>query len=128
MRFAAQRQQLIAHNVANLETPDFLAADVSVNDFRRSLAAAVEERRGTQGGENVPLAWRGTREVKPLADGGLALRPRHASPGVLFHDRNNRDLEKTMQDMVENVSAFRVASDFFRTHMDLLRAAISQRP
>lgn len=128
MRFAAQRQQIIAHNVANLETPDFRPADVSVSDFRRSLGAAVEERRRSGSGESAPLPWRGTREIKALPDGGLALTPRHPSPGVLFHDRNNRDLEKTMQDMVENVGAFRVASDFFRTRLDLLRAAISQRP
>lgn len=128
MRFAAQRQQVIAHNVANLETPDFRPVDVSVNGFRKALSAAVEVRRKSGGGDSAPLPWRDTRDIKLRPDGSLVLEPGTPSPGVLFHDRNNRDLEKTMQDMVENVSAFRVASDFFRTRMDILRTAISQRP
>lgn len=127
MRFAAQRQQIIAHNVANLETPDFRPMDVSVGGFRKALAGAVEARRRSGVSDSAPLPWRDTADIKRLADGGLTLLPKTASPGVLFHDRNNRDLEKTMQDMVENVGAFRIASDFYRTRMDILRMAISQR-
>jgi flagellar basal-body rod protein FlgB len=95
MRFAAQRQKLLMHNIANLSTPDFQQADVSIADFQANLKQAIEERRG-KGGQG-PLELERTGEVTPRADGSFRLVPKSASGGVLFHDRNNRSLEKLMQ-------------------------------
>lgn len=125
MRFAARRQAIIAGNIANIETPDYRPMDVSVDGFRRTLAQAVATRRSAGG--NGEISLQSTREVQTLPDGTMTLHPGTASPGVLFHDRNNRSLEKLMQDSVENVGAFRVASDFLRTRYDLLKMAIAQR-
>lgn len=126
MRFAAKRQQLIAHNVANIETPDFRQADVSVRGFQKMLADAVDRRR--EDGEDAgPLSWTETAEVRRGAGRELTLRAGTSAGGVLFHDRNNRDLERLMQDQAENVGAFRVAADLLRTRFDILRSAIAQR-
>ncbi len=125
MRFAARRQEIIAGNIANLETPDYRPADVSVSGFRRALAEAVEARRARGGNGQIRL--QDSREVQNLPDGTLVLTPRTDSPGILFHDRNNRSLETHMQDLVENTGAFRVASDLLRTRFDLLKMAIAQR-
>jgi flagellar basal body rod protein FlgB len=46
---------------------------------------------------------------------------------VLFHDRNNRDLERLMQGLAENTTTYRVAADLLRSRYDVLRTAISQR-
>src|SRR5262245_38162651 len=83
MRFAARRQTLIAANIANIEAPDYRRMDVSVPGFRKTLAEAVEARRGAGG--NGELGLRDTREVHQAADGGLELAARTPSPGVLFH-------------------------------------------
>lgn len=126
LRFAAQRQQVLAHNIANITTPNFIPKDVSVEGFRRTLSRAVREldASGAPGGE---LAWRPTRELERGPRGELVLRPRTAGGGVLFHDRNNRDLERLMQDVAENAGAFRVAADLLRTRFDVMRTAVSQR-
>ena len=50
LSFASQRQQLIAHNIANLETPNFQPVDVSPQTFQAALADAVDERRSRNGG------------------------------------------------------------------------------
>lgn len=126
MAFAAQRHQLIAGNIANFETPDYRPLDVSVDGFRKVLGDAVESRRA-QGSGDGSLQWRATRELTQGPDGKLRLIARTPGNGVLFHDRNNRDLERTMQDLVENAGAFRVASDLLRARSDLMRAAIAQR-
>ena len=60
-------------------------------------------------------------------DGRLRLDPRTSSGNILFHDKNNRDLERTMQSLVENASMFRVATDLFRNRTTLLRDAIAER-
>jgi flagellar basal-body rod protein FlgB len=127
MRFAGQRQAVISHNIANLETPDFRPLDASPAQFQRILARAIDERRARNGGQSGPLEWRATDEIGRGRDGELLLNPRTPSRGILFHDRNNRDLERLMQDNAENVSAFRVATDMLKSRHDALRAAIAER-
>ena len=126
-RFAAQRQRVTAHNIANLSTPDFIQQDVSLQGFRDTLAEAVDRRRRATGGHRGPLEWRETEELRRDARGDLALNPTTPSGNILFHDRNNRDLERLMQDQVENVVAFRTATELMRVHSELTRAAIAGR-
>lgn len=127
MRFAGQRQRLIAHNIANWSTPNFQPKDVSVRDFQKSLGEAIDARRARTGGTHGELAWDGNREVRRAAGGGLKLEPGTQAGSLLRHDRNSTDLERTLQDMVENASAFRVAADFLRQQQTQLRSAIAER-
>lgn len=132
IRFTAQRQQLIAHNVANLDTPDFRQVDVSPASFQAALRKAVEDRREgkARGAESAGLGslnMRDSKEVRFGRDGSMTLRPGTPSGNVLYHDRNNRDLEGLMQDLAENGVAFRLATDLMRRENEMLRTAISQR-
>lgn len=126
LRFAAGRQTLLAHNIANIDTPDFRPMDVSTADFQRALGEAIDARRA-RGLDEGDLPFENTREVARHADGTLTLTPRTGSGSILFHDRNNRDLERMMQDLAENVGAFRVASDLLRHRFEHLRSAIGER-
>ncbi len=125
MQFTSQRQRLIAHNIANLSTPNYLATDVSTTGFQAQLRRAVENRR--ENGNQGPLMLEETREVQQTEGGGLQLKPRVQSDRLLFHDRNNRDLESSMQDLVENASVYRVAVDLLRSRYQTNAAAISER-
>ncbi|MDX2146082.1 MAG: flagellar basal body rod protein FlgB [Planctomycetota bacterium] len=126
LRFAAQRQRILAHNIANVNTPNFRPLDVSVTGFQRELREAIEQRRARSGGEQGRLELRQTQELR-TDGGGLTLNPTTPADNILFHDRNNRDLERMMQDLAENAMAFRVASDLLKSRQELLRTAISQR-
>ncbi len=131
VRFAAQRQAVIAGNVANLSTPDYRPLDVSVDEFRRVLGEAVERRRADGGGGGAgtgPLAWSETAELKRGPRGELVVKATTAGRGILFHDRNNRDLERLMQAQAENAMTFRVATELLRGRFEQLRAAIAERP
>lgn len=129
MRFAGARHRLIAHNIANISTPDFRPMDVSTSDFQRVLGEAIDRKResGPRGSGAGELMWKETRELRRAAGGGLELRPATPSPGVLFHDRNNRDTERMLQDLVENATVFRVASDLLKSRYMMLNTAISER-
>jgi len=130
MRFTGQRQRLLAHNVANLTTPDFQAVDVSPKAFQELLGEAVEARRKENSGIGGRLEMRNSREVSVGADGALRLTPlkgRSGVGGVQLHDRNDRDVERLMQAMTENYGAYRVAADLMRSRVGVLRTAISQR-
>lgn len=127
VRFAGQRQRLIAHNIANLSTPNFQPQDVSVAGFQAQLDDAIQRRRAATGGTHGSLEIRDTREVIADAQGELRLSPGTPAPNILFHDRNNRDVERTMQDLAENAGMFRFAAEMLRSRHDLLRSAIAQR-
>jgi flagellar basal-body rod protein FlgB len=127
-RFAGRRQDLIAHNIANLETPNFRPMDVSTRGFQRLLGEAIDRRR-EKGRPGQELEWRESKEVL-RADGGpyaLRLSPRTSSENVLSHDRNNSDLERTMQALAENTGVFRVATDLLRSRYLMLNAALAER-
>jgi len=127
VQFAARRQALIAHNIANFSTPNFTPTDVSIGGFQEQLGEAIDRRRAQFGGHRGELKLRSSREVAQDETGRIRLTPRDAGRNVLFHDRNNRDLERTMQDLVENVASFRVATDLLKSRVDLLRVAIQER-
>lgn len=130
MRFAGARQRLLAHNIANLDTPNFIPMDVSPGGFAAELRKAVEERRE---GRTQRLAISSSDEVRSasggtvLDNGPLVLHPATASGNILYHDRNNRDLERLMQALSENQLAYKTAADLLKREHDVLRIAISGR-
>jgi flagellar basal-body rod protein FlgB len=127
LQFAAQRQKLLTNNIANMETPDYRPMNVSVANFQKSLAKAVEKRRNETGGLQGDLNVEDTKEVTHTGS-QLALHPRTPSGNILYHDRNNRDLERMMQDLAENGLNYKMTVDLMRRENDLLRSAITQRP
>jgi flagellar basal-body rod protein FlgB len=126
MRFAGARQRLISHNIANISTPGFIQNDVSVPDFQRSLADAIESRRSDTSQVSGSLQLR-SKEVEILPDGTMFLNPETPSGGILYHDRNNRSVENLMKDNAENMGAFRIASELLRSRLQQLRDAIAER-
>ena len=128
MRYAAQRQRLLAHNIANVNTPNFIARDVDPKEFQGVLSEAINERRSKTGGGFGELAWKETGQIgRAPGDGTLRLKGTRPHGGVLRHDRNAVDLERLMQDMVENLTVFRAATDLMRRHKSTVLSAISQR-
>lgn len=128
MKFAGARQRVIADNIANLDTPGHQSLDASPVRFQAALRDAVEKRRARNGGAFGALDWKDTDEVQAVGGGGpLVLTPTTPSGNVMGHDRNNGDLERSMQDLVENVSTFRVAADLLRGRGEILRQAMSER-
>lgn len=127
IQFAARRQGLLAHNIANISTPDFQHQDVSPEAFQSALKDAIEDRRSRTGGETGRFEFKGTRQIR-LTSQGLRLEPDAPSGhGVLAHDRNNRDLESMMQNLSENMGVYRVATELMRTQAGTLGVAISER-
>jgi flagellar basal-body rod protein FlgB len=126
--FAGQRQRLISHNIANLSTPNFRPRDVSPQGFQRALGEAIDRRRQSETrGSGGPLELRAGGEIEITSAGGFKIKPKTPSGHVLFHDRNDRDLERTMQSLAENVAMFRLAGDMLRGRITMMREALADR-
>lgn len=134
LRFSGARQRQIAQNIANIDTPDYRQADLSPRAFQQALGKAIDARRaggsGGAGGELGHLPFKSDRQIKVDAQGNLSFVPSSSSDnrgGVLFHDRNNRDLEQLMADQAENAAVYRTTIELIRSRTEILRTAISER-
>lgn len=76
MSFAAQRQRLIVHNIANLDTPNYQAKDVSVPAFQSALKKALDRRAETANGTDLgEFSMPETRDFVRDARGNMQLTP-----------------------------------------------------
>ena len=126
VQFAGQRHRLIVNNIANFSTPGYRAMDVSVDAFQAQLGEAVDARRKHHGASGGALKLRDSPMVE-FNSTGITLHPKPIGQNILFHDRNDRNLERTMQDLAENFMTFRLAADLLRSRMALLNTAIRER-
>ena len=57
-------------------------------------------------------------------DGAIEAQPQETNDGILFHDQNNRDLERLMQHLAENTMAHNMGIEMIRSELATLRTAI----
>ena len=126
VQFAGHRHALLADNIANLSTPYFKPRDVDPKSFQAALSEAVDRRRGTISPTRGPLQLEDTQQLK-FTRNGVELRSEAANDNILFHDQNNRDLERTMQNLAENTMANQLGVELVRNQFDMIRLAIRER-
>lgn len=123
VRYGGERQRLIAHNIANLNTPNFQPVDVPPQRFQAMLREAIDNRDATGG----VLEWSEGEGFRKDELGQMKLEPMPERDGILFHDRTRRDIERLMQDHAENLLAFRTTTELLRSRLQSVREAISER-
>ncbi len=126
-QFSGQRHRLLTNNIANIDTPFYQMKDVSTEAFQAQLGDAIDERRASKGAMGSPLPLSDSAEVQVSAT-GLRLVPQASSKNIMFHDQNDRDLERMMQAMTENFMTFRAAAEFMKRQFAGIESAIQERP
>ena len=125
--FTSARHRVLTNNIANLSTPNFLPADLDPKQFQSQLRRAIDDRRRGPKPLDGDLQLSTTRQIRER-DGAMRFQPSPSNEGILFHDRNNRNLERTMQSLAENTLAHNLSIDLLKSEFDLLRSAIRERP
>lgn len=124
MKALSQRQQVIAQNLANSETPGFKARETVAPDFAALLA------RGGDGG--TPRVAR--PEVR-ISSGMAAMGARQPDGGSIVADSdtgetkpdgNNVVLEEQMLKMGQVQSDYATMTGIYRKQMGLLKSAIGR--
>ena len=113
VRFAAARHRLIAENIANVDTPNFLQKDLDVEKFQSMLQERVERRSATRDG-SVRFDDLGTEEEIETS-------------GVLFHDGNNRSMERLMSDSAKNALFHNMMLELLRKQFSSIEMALKER-
>ncbi len=126
VQFTEARHQVLVHDIANLSTPYFKPSDLSPASFQASLREAIDRRRENGNPQGSPLEMMDTQAMTFGRDGLTAL-PQHSNQGILFHDQNNRDLERIMQHLAENTLAHRMGVEMIRNEVSVIESAIRER-
>ena len=113
VKFAAARHELLAENIANIDTVGYRQKDLSVERFRRQLVKRVEDRRR--------LGPRG------VTFDDIAMEPENPVRGILFHDGNNRSMEQLASDVAKNALMHNLAIELLRKQYMAMEMALKER-
>jgi flagellar basal-body rod protein FlgB len=117
--FTEARHNVLAGNIANLDTPGYRAQDLSPVRFQNQLKEALEARRehatdlassGSPGDDEDPLA----AMHEPMKS-------------LLYHDDSDNDLERQVAELTKNQMQYNLAVTLMTDQFRLLQAAISEQ-
>ncbi len=91
--FAQRRHQLLAGNLANIDTPDYQTRDISVKDFQSQLKAAIES---PQSKSTTYVSGKGHL---PISQQEALEKARDVSKQVLYHDGHDVSLEQQVTEI-----------------------------
>jgi flagellar basal-body rod protein FlgB len=123
MKFTEERHSVLANNVSNFDTVGYKMQDLPVSEFNAALQEAVV-RRESKGGCG-PLELNSTRHFQWDSSGRMQTTPIELTDNnILFHDENNRFVEKQMSEMAKNTLRHNVTVEMLRSTYNGLETAI----
>ncbi|MCC6463869.1 MAG: hypothetical protein IT463_00860 [Planctomycetes bacterium] len=151
LSFAEQRHKLIAHNIANVETPHYKPVDLPAETFQDVLRRSMKARdakpvrtfslrprgdvweTGPGTGSNLPAPYagedHGAEGVWEDQRSGLHFSVRRSdAQGVLRHGENRVDIDAEMARLAENGLQYRMVGTLLKKQYQLLRDTITERP
>lgn len=131
LMFTERRHELLASNVANLDTPDYRARDLPVDRFREALAESIERTKNPSPGHTSTARGQASQRNdlfgKPLQREDIASGPRDTMEPIVYHDGSDVSLERQVTEMAKNQGLHNLAAATMRNQFALLRAAITER-
>jgi flagellar basal-body rod protein FlgB len=116
--FAEKRHEILAGNMANLDTPGYRVQDLSVGDFETSLKSAIEAQQNpVQQSTRSP----GIPKEDPFD------QPRRAMEKLVYHDGSDVNIERQVTEISKNQALHSLAIALMRSQFSTLNSAISER-
>ena len=125
--FGERRQEVLASNIANIDTPAYKTRDLPVEDFQQALKEAVSRNRDHSTTSQFQASF-STRQTDSELFPETLFQAVEASPqNITFQDGNNRSIEHEMMEMTKNTMMQNYAIELMRAQMTMLQIAISGR-
>ena len=118
MAWLGQRQSVLAQNIANADTPDYVPQDLKGMDFARRLEL---QRAGLLPSKTHPSHFRGS-----LGTPGPAKSGDQESTYEVAPSGNAVVLEEQMIKVGETQMNYKMLSNLYRRHMNMMRAALGR--
>ncbi len=119
VNFAQSRHNVLAGNLANLDTPGYRVRDLSTEKFESRLKEALHARDQQSGPNSLgnPLRSR-PAELSEVSRG---------IEGMVYHDESNVGIEQQIAEINKNQARHNLALAIMTSQFRLLQAAISER-
>jgi flagellar basal-body rod protein FlgB len=122
--FGEKRHEVLAGNVANIDTPTYKTRDLDTEGFQTALNAAIEAKRSP----SVPVDLATHPYLNPLPDTRALYDPRLARPrDITFQDGNNRSIEHEMVELSKNLMRQTFLLEVMSAQNRQLEAVITER-
>jgi flagellar basal-body rod protein FlgB len=118
MAWLGERQQVLAQNVSNADTPGYVARDLKPLSFRDMVAGAGMPRPGMAATSGKHFSGGGVQRAV------FDVRP--AAAAERTPSGNRVDMEREMMKVGETASEHRLAATLYRKHMAMIRAALGR--
>jgi flagellar basal-body rod protein FlgB len=122
VNFSQARHEVLAGNIANLDTPGYVARDLSVADFQARLQHAIDESRQPSqvagSTSDYYTSVEKTNHISDVAD---------EAKSILYHDDSNIGAEYQVNEMIKNRAQHNMAIAILSQQFRLLQAAISEK-
>ncbi len=118
--FSQKRHQLLAGNLANLDTPDYKTRDLSLTEFQTQLKAATNPSKS---GETTYVPGKGQQ---PVTQQQALEKARDVTKQILYHDGGDVSLEEQVTEISKNQSMHNTAIALMRSQFQTLQVAIRE--
>ncbi|QDU79110.1 flagellar basal body rod protein FlgB [Polystyrenella longa] len=127
-QFGQRRHEVLAGNLANVDTPDYRPRDLPVDDFKQALQQAVTQRQLNETGGNSAADYYAIRTSPQTKFTEELFQAVEADPeNVTFHDNNNRSVETEVAKMTKNMMMQNYAVQLMTAQFNLMQSVISGR-
>jgi flagellar basal-body rod protein FlgB len=115
VNFSQSRHNVLAGNIANMDTPGYQVRDLSPQRFQDMLKEAIATRDDHRAG---PFAGHDDAALRQVSTN---------LEGILFHDLSNDSIEYQVAEMSKNQMQHNMALSIMNSQFRLLQSAISER-
>lgn len=123
--FTYKRNEVIANNIANADTPFYKAIDLPEKDFRTMLQRAIDRKN-----DRVVkfFTFNDTSYIKHLPNKDFKIKNVLSKDvGILKHDENNVSIELEMTKLAKNTMMHTLLMSFIDNEFDKIATAIRER-
>jgi flagellar basal-body rod protein FlgB len=114
LKFTDARERVLAEDVVNVSTPNYVQKDLSLGDFQKQLKETLHASES---------ASPGATDFNEIS-----MDVQNPANGIMFHDRNNRSMEQLMTDQAKNALMHNLAVELLRRQYADLTMALTERP
>ena len=118
MDWLSQRQQVLAENVANADTPNYVPRDLDEAEFGRILRNQLSPM--------APKATHAAHLRGTVQRGGPANSTRQKDPYETSPSGNAVILEEQLIKVTKTQSDYQMIVNLYRKHMDMVRTALGR--
>lgn len=119
LNLRAERQQVLANNIANADTPAFKARDF---DFARELACAMQN--GRPSGSSMELATTSGRHLQGRLQAPAVRELLYRVPDQPSLDGNTVDMDRERTAFADNAVRYQASLTFMNSRLQGLKSAM----